>query len=218
MDLFGNFESEKWSNGVPPSNLQTSGYEKHTVYRVTKKPEFFEYYMANSNGDPCCTFLYGALRDPLLSITNCYLKIKKINGCHVITGMIVDDDCVEINNDFLITINPPASEEKFQRKESISLGLISDLEVDQWTEKEEPPWNKSKIGYSYYSIRRNKPEVINGVLKYHLASDQGLSINAFLKGARRDPLRSIGNVYLKIDNFDEIIGIIVENDWVEKNQ
>ena len=78
--------------------------------------------MSNKDGDPCSTLLYGALRNPLQSITNCYLRIKKLDGSNIITGMIVDDDCVELNNDFLQTIKPPVSEEKVSlRKESISM-------------------------------------------------------------------------------------------------
>ena len=77
--------------------------------------------MSGGDGSPCKTLLFGAIRDPLKSIGHCKLKVAERNENHVIVGIIVEDDWVEIKEGFLKTLNPPEPVEKVLKKqESIS--------------------------------------------------------------------------------------------------
>ena len=65
---------------------------------------------------------------------------------------------------------------------------------------------------------RESPEHDGNSLKYYLSTPEGRLFYAHLFNAKRDPLKSIGNAYLKLvkeNGKDVIKGMMIEEDWVE---
>ncbi|XP_002164373.1 uncharacterized protein LOC100200457 [Hydra vulgaris] len=218
MDLINDLFDDKWEyKGQAPQKTRGTGYNAYDILHATTHSDHIEYLVSGGDDTPNKNMLYGAKRDPLKNIGHCKLKFANRNNNHVIVGIIVEDDWVEMKDSFLQTINPPEYVDKsLKKQESINLGLISDLQKTKWCSKGKPPRNKSSLGYKYYTLLRSHPEhdEKTGNFKYCL-SDDSVTTNALLNGASRDPLKSVGNCFLKIVK-EEIHGIIIEDDWVEK--
>ena len=71
------------------------------------------------------------------------------------------------------------------------------------------------VGYGYYNIVRDAPDKVDGNFDYYLSAADGAPCKGMIVGAIRDPLRSIGNCFMKINSARQITGIIVDQDWVE---
>lgn len=225
MDLFSDFDDQKWDNkGEPPQKLtKLDGYKTCNMLRnateVKDSQKIFTYYMTTDAGIPVTGILYGAARDPLKSIGHCGMKITEKNNVSLVTGCIVEGDWVEMKQEYLdsLDVHGPEKKEEKPARLSLIIGLASDLQGDKWNKKEDPPKNKSKLGYHYVNVIHCEA-MGNGAFDYSVSDDDGAIKHVTLNGADRDPLRQVGNCYLKFakEGSKEVIkGIIVADDWVE---
>ncbi|XP_057297994.1 uncharacterized protein LOC130628945 [Hydractinia symbiolongicarpus] len=223
MDLMSDLCKNSWENkGIPSEDRKTltsTGYASYNIFRRApsdEKDDCMKYYLSSDAGVPCQGVLYGASRDPLKSIGHCYMKVKEIKDSHVIIGIIVEDDWVEMKQSFLDTIHVPEPVKKEVNEVDLSIG--GDLDLNKWEKKGVAPKIKSDKGYVFYNLLRDHPETKGDILMYYLSTDDGNLLQADLHAAKRDPLKSISHCYLKIAKDganNKITGIIVEDDWVE---
>uniref|UniRef100_A0A7M6DPD7 Uncharacterized protein n=1 Tax=Clytia hemisphaerica TaxID=252671 RepID=A0A7M6DPD7_9CNID len=104
------------------------------------------------------------------------------------------------------------------------MDLFSDFNDQKWDDKGTAPENiKSLEGYKKVDIMRGGQEEELGekVFHYYMSDAGGDPVSAKLFGACRNPLKSIGHCSMKIivKNYEPlVVGIIVEDDWVEIKQ
>lgn len=78
--------------------LFITGYVFYNLLRdhPETKGDVLTYYLSTDDGKLLQADLHAAKRDPLKSISHCYLKVSKDGANNKITGIIVEDDWVEL--------------------------------------------------------------------------------------------------------------------------
>lgn len=99
------------------------------------------------------------------------------------------------------------------------MDLMFSLQGEHWQNKGEPGDNPGSIeGYSHYTLVRMTQPTKELTVQIHLQDNEKYSPHSgslMYLGSKYNPLKGTTNAYLRL-NGDEIIGIIVEDDWVER--
>jgi len=224
MAFFGilsNLDQSKWHDSptpVPDDKKQMAGgtYAPYGVVNTVIKDDHIKYFLSHNNGTQRPGLLYAAKTNPLRDVGHCWFAFGEHN---VITGVAIEDDWVQINDDFLATIKPPVEKEpELKRAETIDMGIYGDLVHNKWDKKGKAPRGKGKLGYHNYEILQSTQSGENE-FEVKLRSDpQGVSSIAKIVEAQRNPFRQIQGCFLKIveeNGVNVIKGVMVEQDWVE---
>merc|ERR1712072_18716 len=98
-------------------------------------------------------------------------------------------------------------------------GLLSDMDQSKWHESPtKPDANKKKMDggtYAAYGITNVSPKCDH--IDYYLTHDNGTQRRGLLYFYERNPLKDVGHCWFKFDDRDVILGIAIEDDWIQIN-